>query len=144
VSDEIDSHKSAISFLTFFKETIQTITVVKPSKASFDFPALPTVTLLVLILWRSPFWNRHVIFTILGIRYDLTFPQFSSEWFAIVAFVESQAFRSAATFADFDAIYRFKDLALVVPVGFAQSKVEWIAVGVNDHMAFEALQTVFS
>ena len=36
VSDEIDSHKSAISFLTFFKKTIQTITVVKPGKASFD------------------------------------------------------------------------------------------------------------
>lgn len=85
-----------------------------------------------------------MIFTILGIRYDPPFPQFSSEWFAIVAFVESQTFRSAATFADFDAVYRFKDLALVVPVGFAQSKVEWITVGVNDHMAFEALQTVFS
>ena len=70
--------------------------------------------------------------------------QLLPEWFAIIAFIESQALWSAATFADFDAVYRFKDLALVVPVGFAQSKVEWIAVGVNDHVAFEALQTVFS
>jgi hypothetical protein len=31
-----------------------------------------------------------------------------------------------------------------MPVGFAQSKVEWIAVGVNDQAAFEAIQTVFS
>ncbi len=47
-------------------------------------------------------------------------------------------------FPIFDAIYRFQDLALVVPVSFAQSKVEWVAVGVNDQVAFEALQPVFS
>lgn len=144
MSDEIDSHKSAISFLTFFKKTIQAITVVKPGKVSFDFPTLSAVTLLVFIFRRSPFWNRHVIFTILGVRHDSTLTQFLSEWFAIVAFVETQAFRAAATFADFDAVDRFKYLALVVPVGFAQREVERIAIGINDQVAFEAVQTVFS
>jgi hypothetical protein len=67
-----------------------------------------------------------------------------SEWFAIVAFVETQAFRTADSLADLDTIYRFKYLALVVPIGFAQGKVEGIAVGVNDQVAFEAVQTVFS
>ncbi len=71
--DEIDSHKSAISFLTFFQKTIQAIAVVKPGKISFDFPPLPTVTLLMFIFRWSPFWNRHVILTIRGVRYDATF-----------------------------------------------------------------------
>ena len=144
MSDEIDSHKSAISFLTFFEKTIQAITVVKPGKASFDFPTLPTVTLLVFIFRRSPFWNHNVILTILGVRHDATFTQCLSERFTIVAFVESQAFRTANPFTDFDAIYRFKDFTLVVPIGFAQSKVEWIAVGINDQVAFEAVNTVFA
>jgi hypothetical protein len=31
-----------------------------------------------------------------------------------------------------------------VPIGFAQSKVERVAIGVNDQVAFEPLQTVLS
>lgn len=142
--DEIDSHKGAISFLTFFKKTIQAITVVEPSKVPFDFPTLPAVTLLVFIFRRSPFGNRHVILTILGVRHDSAFTQFLSERFAIVAFVETQTFRTAKSLADFDAIDGFKDLALVVPISLAQSKVERIAVGINGQVAFEALQAVFS
>jgi len=64
--------------------------------------------------------------------------------FAIVAFVETQAFRTTNSLTDLNTIYRFKDLALVAPVGFAQSEVERIAVGVNDRVAFDAIQTVFS
>lgn len=142
--DKVDSHKSAVRFLIFFEKTIQTIAVVKPSKASFNFPALPTVTLLVLIFRWTPLWNCHVIFTVLGIRHDSTFTQLLSEWFTIVTFVESQAFRSANPFTDFDTVDRFKDFALVMPVSLAQSKVERIAVGVNDQVAFEAVNTVFS
>lgn len=85
-----------------------------------------------------------MILTILGIRYDPALTQLLSEWFAIVPFVESQPFRAAATFADFDAVDRFKCLALIMPVGFAQREVERIAIGVNDQVAFEAVNTVFS
>ena len=73
MSDEIDSHKSAIRFLTYFKKTIQAITIVKPSEVPFDFPTLPTVTFLALIFRRSPFGNRNTILTILGVWYDPTF-----------------------------------------------------------------------
>ena len=144
MSDEIDSHKGAIRFLTLFKKTIQAIAIVKPSEVSLDFPTLPTVTFLALIFRRSPFGNRHPVLTILGIRYYSTFPEFSPELVAIVAFIETHALRTTNSLTDLDAIYRFNDLALVMPVGFAQSKVERIAVGVNDQVAFEAVQTVFS
>jgi hypothetical protein len=33
---------------------------------------------------------------------------------------------------------------LVVPVGFAQSEIERMAIGINHHVAFEAANTVFS
>ena len=43
-----------------------------------------------------------------------------------------------------DALDRFENCALIVPVGFAQREVERIAVGVNDEVAFDPAQTVFS
>ena len=85
-----------------------------------------------------------MILTILGVRHDSTLTQFLSEWFAIVALVETQTFRTTNPLTDFDAIYRCQDFALVMPIRFAQRKVEWIAVGSNDQVAFEAVQTVFS
>ena len=144
MSDEIDSHKSAISFLTFFQKSIQAVAVVKPGKVSFDFPTLPTVTLLMFIFRRPPFGNRHVILTILGIRHDSTFPQFSSEWFAIVAFVETQAFRTTNSLPDFDAIYRFQNVDLVMTIRFAQCEVQWIPICIYHQVAFEAVNTVLS
>jgi hypothetical protein len=89
VFDEIDSHKSAISFLTFFKETIQAITVVDPGKASFDFPALATVTVLVLVFGRSSCGCCQAILPIVGVGHDPAFPQLPSEGVAIVAFVQT-------------------------------------------------------
>jgi hypothetical protein len=77
-------------------------------------------------------------------RYDPTLTKLLPERFAIVPFIDSQAFRAPSSFANFDAIERFEDFTLVVPVGFAQSKVERITVGVDDQVAFEAVNTVFS
>ena len=79
-----------------------------------------------------------------SIRYDPTLANLLPERLAVVTFIESQAFRTSSSFANFDPIDRFEDFTLVVPVSFAQTKVEWVAVGVNDQVAFEAVQTVFS
>ncbi len=84
-----------------------------------------------------------MILTIRGIRYDATLTQCLSEWFAIVAFVEPQAFWSPPPFTDSDAVYRLQDFALIVPVSFAQCKVEWIATSINDQVTFYAANTVF-
>ena len=79
-----------------------------------------------------------------SIRYNPALAKLLPERLAVVTFIESQAFRTPSSFANFDTIDRFEDFTLVVPVSFAQSKVEWVTVGVNDQMAFEAVQTVFS
>lgn len=67
--------------------------------------------------------------------------QLLSEWLTAVAFIEAQTPGSPTAFADLDAIYRLQGLTLVRPVGLAQSEVQWVAVGVNRQMAFEAANT---
>lgn len=144
MSDEIDSHKRAISFLTRFEKTVPAITGVKPSEVSFDFPTLPTVTSLALLFRRSPVGKRNTIVAILGVRYDSTVTSFSSPWFASVAVVQTQALRTTPALTDLDTSDRFQELAVVVPIGVAQRKVERRAVGVHHPVAVEAVQTVFA
>ncbi len=84
-----------------------------------------------------------MIRTIRSIRDEATLTQLLSERFTVVAFVESQTLGTPSAFTDLDAIYRFQGLTLVMPVGFAQSEIERISVGVNHHVAFEAAHTVF-
>ena len=85
-----------------------------------------------------------MIGTIRSIGYDPAVTQFLSKRFTVVTFIKSQTLRTTTAFTNLDAIYRFKEFALVMPVGFAQSEIERIAVGVNHQVAFEAVQTVFS
>jgi hypothetical protein len=67
-----------------------------------------------------------------------------SERFAVITFIESQALWTTTALPDFDAVSRCQDFALVVPVGFAQSEIERITVGLNHRVAFQAANTVFS
>jgi len=85
-----------------------------------------------------------MVTTIGSIRYNPALAQLLPEWLAVVTFIESQTFRTAPPFANFEAINRFEDFALIVPVSFAQAKVERVTIGVNHQVAFEAVQTVFS
>ncbi len=79
-----------------------------------------------------------------SIRYNPALAKLLPEWLAVVTFIESEAFRTPSSFANFDSINRFQNFALIVPVSFAQSKVERVTIGVNHRVAFEAVQTVFS
>jgi hypothetical protein len=130
--------------LTFFKEPIKAITVIDPGKTSFDFPALLAVPLLAFIFGRSPFCHGRTVLSIFCVGDDSTFPQLLSERIAVVAFVESGPFGTTAAVANFDAINRFQNFALIVPVGFAQREVEWIAIGVYSQVAFDPANTMFS
>lgn len=85
-----------------------------------------------------------MILAVWSVGHDPAFTQFLSEWFTVITFIESQALWTPSAFTDPDAIDRFKDFALVVPVGFAQSEIERIAVRVTHQVAFEAANTVFS
>jgi len=85
-----------------------------------------------------------VVTTIGNVGYDPALTELLPQWLAIVPFVQSQAFRTPPSVADFDAIDRFQDVPLVMPVGFAQREVERMTVGIHDQVAFEAGNTVFS
>ena len=85
-----------------------------------------------------------MVTTIGSIRYNPALAKLLPKRLAVVTFLESQAFRTPSSFANFDPLDRFEDFTWVVPVGFAQTKVERVPIGVNDPVAFEAVQTVFS
>lgn len=85
-----------------------------------------------------------MIRTIRGIGNDPAFSQLLPEWLTVIAFIETQPLRTAAAVPDLNGIDRFQDFPLVVPVGFAQSEIERIAVGVNHQVTFEPVDTVFS
>ena len=84
-----------------------------------------------------------MIAAIRRIRDDPTLTQLLPERLAIVTFIETQSLGTTTAFPDLDAIDRFQDFPLVIPVGFAQSEIERIAVGVNHQVAFEPVNTVF-
>jgi hypothetical protein len=70
--------------------------------------------------------------------------QFSTQRITIVTFVQAKPLRTAATFANFDAIDRGQNVDLVMAIRFAQGEVQWIAVCIYHQMAFEAVNTVLS
>lgn len=76
--------------------------------------------------------------------YNTALTQLLSQRLTVVTFVETQTLGSATAFADPDPINRLENFTLVIPVGFAQSKIEGVAVGVNHQVAFEAANTVFA
>jgi hypothetical protein len=63
---------------------------------------------------------------------------------AIVAFVQPQAVGFALTLADADAINRLQQFAEVITVGFTEGEVERIPISVDNQMAFEPFNPVFS
>ena len=64
--------------------------------------------------------------------------------FTIVAFVQPQAFGFALTLADANAIDRLQQFDHIIAVGFTQGEVEGMAIGVDDQMAFQPFNPVFS
>jgi len=89
-------------------------------------------------------WFGHTVLTIRGNRNDPAASERGPQRVTIVAFIEPQAFGAAATFPDFDAIDRFEHLHLVMAIGFTQSHIQRIAVGIDDQVAFKAANPVFS
>ena len=85
-----------------------------------------------------------MVLTIGGNGNNATLAQGAAMRFAIVAFVQPQAFGFALTLADANAINRLQQFDKVVAVGFTQGEVEGMPVGVNDQRAFQPFKPVFS
>src|SRR5712692_11960162 len=64
--------------------------------------------------------------------------------FALVAFVQAQAFGLALALADAHASEGLQQLDKVSAVGFTQGEVEWVALGGEDQRAFEPFKPGFS
>jgi hypothetical protein len=60
----------------------------------------------------------------------------------IVSFVQTQAVRFA--FADANALNRLQPFDQIIPVGSTEREVERMAIGVDDQMAFQPVNSVFS
>ena len=64
--------------------------------------------------------------------------------FAIVAFVQSQAFGFALTLANANALDHLQQLEEVIAVRFTQGEVQRMPLGINDQMTFQPFNFVFS
>lgn len=85
-----------------------------------------------------------VIGAIRDIRDDASFSEFSPMRFVVVSFVESQPFRSTFPLPNPDTVNSFDKMPLIIMIGAADMKIQRIAVGINDEMAFQPFNPVFS
>lgn len=127
-----------------FKEAIQPTLVVNPTESSFYFPALTTVAFFSMILRWPTEWNADMIITIRNDWDDPASTQLAPQWLTVVPLIKSQTFRAQTTFTDLDAINGFEDLNLVMPMPFANGKVQRMTVSLDHDVPFDALQSVFS
>jgi hypothetical protein len=142
--EEQDSHKGAIGFLPMFQHAVQASMVVEPTKRPFHLPPLATISLLMDILgWATP-GNGDMILTIRHDGHNASLTQGAAVRLALVAFVQAQAVGFALALADANAVNRLQQFGDILAIGFTESEVERLAIGVNDQMAFQPFKPVFS
>mgnify|MGYP003393656686 CR=1 FL=1 len=127
-----------------FQHTVQAPMDVEPTERPFHFPPLATIAPVVTIFGWTPARNGDMVLTIGGDGNNAALPQGPAVRFAIVAFVQAQAFGFALPLADANAIDRLQQLDEVITVGFTQGEVQRMPIGLNDQMAFQPFNSVFS
>ena len=142
--EEKDSHEGTIRFLAMFQHAVQPPIVVEPTERPFHLPPLATITPMLNIFRGTSTRNGNMVLAIGGDGNNAPLAQGPAVRFAIVAFVQPQAFGFALTLADANAINCLQQFDEVVAVGFTQSEIERMAIGVDDQMAFEPFNPVFS
>lgn len=144
MSEEKDSHEGPIRFLAMFQHAVQAPMDVKPTERPFHLPPLAAVAPVVDIFRRATARNGDMVLAIRGDGNNASLAQGTAMRFAIVAFVQPQAFRFALALADANPINRLQQFDEVVAVGFTQGEVEGMPIGVDDQMAFQPFNLVFS
>jgi len=142
--EEKDSHEGPIRFLAMFQHAVQSPLEVKPTERPFHFPPLAAGAPVVDIFRRTTTRNADMILAIRGEGNNAALAQGTAMRIAIVAFVQPQAVGFALTLADADAINRLQQFAEVITVGFTEGEVERIPISVDNQMAFEPFNPVFS
>jgi hypothetical protein len=144
VLKEKDSHKSPIRFLPVFQHTVQTPPIVEPTERPFHFPPLAAIPPVMKIFRGTAAWNRDVVLAVGREGNNPSLAQGAAVGFAIVPFIQPEAFGVPFAFADANALNRLQQLDEIIAVGGTQGEVEGMAIGVDDQMAFQPFNSVFS
>ena len=142
--EEKDSHEGPIRFLAMFQHAVEPPMIVEPTERPFHLPPLAAIAPVMDIFRRVATRNRDMVLAIGSAGHNATLPQGEAMGFAIVAFVQPQAFGFALPLADANAVDRLQQFEDVIAVGFTQGEVEGMAIGVDDQMAFAPFNPVFS
>jgi hypothetical protein len=144
VLEEKDSHEGTRRFLAMFQHGGEPPMIVEPTARPFHLPPLAAIAPVMDIFRRAATRNGDMVLAIGGAGHNATLAQGAALGFAIVAFVQPQAFGFALPLADAKAVDRLQQFAEVLAVGFPQGEVEGMAIGVDDQMAFAPFNPVFS
>jgi hypothetical protein len=142
--EEKDSHEGAIRFLAMFQHTVQPPMVVKPTERPFHLPPLAAIAPVMNIFRGAAPRNEDMVLAIGGDGNNAPLAQGPAVRFTIVALVQPQAFGFALALADANPINRLQQFGDIIAVGFTQGEVEGMAMGVDDQMAFQPFNPVFS
>jgi hypothetical protein len=142
--EEKDSHEGPIRFLTMFQHTGQPSIIVKPTERPFHLPPLTAIAAVMHIFGGAAARNGDMVLPISDDRDNAPLAQGAAMRFTIVAFVQPQAVGFALTLADANAVDRLQQFGDVIAVGLTQSEVQWMPMGVDDQMAFQPFNLVFS
>jgi hypothetical protein len=117
---------------------------VEPAERPFHLPPLAAIAPVMNVFRRAAARNGDMVLTIRGEGNDAPLAQGPAVRLTIIAFVQPQAFRFALTLADANAVDRLQQFGDVIAVGFTQGEVEGMTIGVDDQMAFQPFNPVFS
>ena len=142
--EEKDSHEGPIGFLAMFQHAVQSPMDVEPTERPFHLPSLAAIAPMMGIFRRAAARNGDLVLAIGGDRNNAPLAQRPAVRFAIVAFVQPQAFGFTLALADANAINGLQQLDKVIAVRFTQREVQRMPIAINDQMPFQPFNPVFS
>ena len=141
---EKDSHEGPVSLLAMFQHAVQPSMDVEPTERPLHLPPLAAIAPLMDIFRRATTRNSDMVLAIGGDRNNAPLAQRPAMRFAIVAFVQPQAFGFTLALADANALNGLQQLEKVMAVRFPQREVQRMPIAINDQMPFQPFNPVFS
>ena len=96
------------------------------------------------IFGRTAQRNGDVIFAVRRNGNNPTSAQGTAQRFAVIAFVQPQAFGFPFALTDANAINRLQQFDQIIAVSRTERKVKGMAMSLNDQMAFQPVNSMFS
>jgi hypothetical protein len=144
VLQEKDSHERPVRFLPVLQHAIQAPPIIEPTERPFHFPALTAIPFVMTIFRGTTTGHRDMILAIGCEGNNPAVAQGAAVRLAIVPFVQAQAFGFPFAFADANTINRLQQLDEIIAVGGTEREVQRMAISVDDQMAFQPVNPVFS